>query len=252
MSQVNSQLARNRMLAKWRKALSDHDPLGERGKNKGYWEEGPQAVECLRKAGLLPVVMQEKETATNAKNWRPDWRSREAIWLLLDELTTYRKYVGKLVSGNQYMADLAEFCDQVERRLIKQKRMSRSSEAELIAKYIRSLRRDRAEIEKQYHKTWQKPFGVFGEIFHEAEYKRHPFKAFELESRFQIRIAKILRFFLGKDEGVDLRTIGRMVALFYQCTALAEVKEGRLVVCATKKELTVDAIYQKLRRAMMK
>jgi hypothetical protein len=76
----------------------------------------------------------------------------------------------------------------------------------------------------------------------------------DLDARFQTRLGAILRHSLHR---VSLKTISRLVVLCYICGELAEGHEDHLVIKqldnkSKRNELTIDAVYQKLRDAELR
>jgi len=101
-------------------------------------------------------------------------------------------------------------------------------------------------------------------MFEKAKYPSRLVKRIDLDTRFQIRVAVILRSYLpqkielspiersflpGKLE-VSLKTISRLTLLTYLCGKLGNESDGELVVDGRK--ITVSGVDQKLRDAKLK
>jgi hypothetical protein len=85
------------------------------------------------------------------------------------------------------------------------------------------------------------------QIFDGTPYPKHLLKRIDLDTRFQIRIAVILRSYLDRDFGISLRTISRLVALTYLASGLAREKDDLLLIPERKKPITVGGIDQTIR-----
>jgi len=118
--------------------------------------------------------------------------------------------------------------------------------------------------QKQVHSIPPRELAQFERIFDGARYPRRLVKRIDLDKRFQIRVALILRSYVPlrfdsiptygilKLPGVSLRTISRLTVLAYKCGELGEEKEDHLVVKGRKAPITVAGVYQKLRSAGLK
>jgi hypothetical protein len=260
-------------LKKWVAAFHDHDPdrrLDSRRHN--YWEEGEVAYESLRKTGLLSAV-----TLKDADhNWRRDWRAREAMRLLMREVKRYQAYAGELVERNHRFKDLTDFLDRMEKWFVKEQRRSHQSTARYLAKYPRMIQADRVLINDERSGVLSGPRGVWGQVLSKPKHHKLPMRQLDLDGHFQFRIAAIFRAFLvgntkitvrtkGKKEngvaprtitknepGVPLRTISRLVVLFYFCAGLAKFRDGHLIFGSNEKKLTVGGVDQKIRDAGLK
>jgi hypothetical protein len=96
-------------------------------------------------------------------------------------------------------------------------------------------------------------FRSWAERFNKFKYPERLLRRIDLDSRVQVRIAVVLRFYLDlEDTGVSRRTIARLVALAYICGGLAEVKAHKCVIKGTGHSLKVKDVEQTLRRAGVK
>jgi hypothetical protein len=96
-------------------------------------------------------------------------------------------------------------------------------------------------------------FAAWSERFNKFKYPRKLTRRIDLDSRFQVRFAVVLRHYLQlKITHVSLTTIARLVVLTYICGGLAGEQGGKLTIAGTGKRLTVGAVDQKLREAGLK
>jgi hypothetical protein len=86
-------------------------------------------------------------------------------------------------------------------------------------------------------------------IFEKAKYLRQLVKRIDLDARFQVRVAVILRSYLSRDY-ISLITISRLTLLTYICGNLGKMHDGKLIVDG--REITVLAVDQKIRDAHLK
>ena len=93
-------------------------------------------------------------------------------------------------------------------------------------------------------------------IFENAKYPRNLVRQRDLDKRFQLRVATILRLHLPSNLGVSLKTISRLTVLTYICGELrAEGPNGLFLLSkpsAKGGEITVRGVDGKLRNAGMK
>jgi hypothetical protein len=91
-------------------------------------------------------------------------------------------------------------------------------------------------------------------VFDGAKYPTDLVKRIDLDYRFQVRVAKILRSHLAHTCGISLRTISRLTVLTYLCGGLGRenINSDGLVVSGRKREITVTGVDQLLRDAGLK
>ncbi len=87
----------------------------------------------------------------------------------------------------------------------------------------------------------------FEQIFDKVTYPTALAKRIDLDKRFQIRVAVILRRYLSGEFRISLRTISRLVALTYLAGGLGREQDDRLLVEGRKRPITVGGIDQKIR-----
>jgi hypothetical protein len=94
---------------------------------------------------------------------------------------------------------------------------------------------------------------AWAERFNKFKYPAKLNRRIDVDSRYQVRFAVVLRHFLKRNmSGVSLKTIGRLVVLTYICGDLAVERDGKLTIPDTGKDLGVGAVDQKLREAGLK
>jgi hypothetical protein len=91
-------------------------------------------------------------------------------------------------------------------------------------------------------------------IFDTAEYPRDLVRQIDLDTRFQLRVALILRFYLQKDSGISLKTNSRLTVLTYICGKLRKEGPDRLFLKPNLRSggVSVGGVDQKLRAAGLK
>ena len=91
-------------------------------------------------------------------------------------------------------------------------------------------------------------------IFNGAKYPRDLVRQIDLDTRFQVRVAVILRHYLLKDFRISLRTISRLTVLAYICGKLRIEEPDCLFLDPALRSgrITVGGVDQKLRAAGMK
>ncbi len=96
-------------------------------------------------------------------------------------------------------------------------------------------------------------FRSWAERFNKFKYPERLLRRIDLDSRVQVRIAVVLRFYLDlEDTGISRMTIARLVVLAYICGGLAEVSAGECVIKGTGDPLEIKDVEQKLQRAGVK
>jgi hypothetical protein len=107
--------------------------------------------------------------------------------------------------------------------------------------------------EKRIHSIPPKELAERERIFDKVKYPRNLVRQIDLDARFQVRVAVILRFYLHRDFRISLRTISRLTVLTYICGNLRKEGDDKLFLKAKVKrgEITVGSVDQKLRAAGM-
>jgi hypothetical protein len=81
-------------------------------------------------------------------------------------------------------------------------------------------------------------------IFNNAIYPKNLVKQIDLDTRFQLRVAVILRHYLRKDFDISLRTISRLTVLTYICGGLCVEDEENIILDVDGKERTLKLLVE--------
>lgn len=108
-----------------------------------------------------------------------------------------------------------------------------------------------SDDEKKVHSIPPKELVQLEEIFNDAKYPRDLVRQIDLDTRFQVRVAVILRHYLLKDFRITLRTISRLTVLTYICGKLREEGPDLLFLNPKSRrgQITVGGVDQKIRTA---
>ena len=108
--------------------------------------------------------------------------------------------------------------------------------------------------EKKIHVFPPEELVQLEEIFDNAKYPRDLVRQIDLDTRFQVRVAALLRHYLLKDFGITLRTISRLTVLTYICGKLREEGPDHLYSNPKSRRgrITVGGVDQKIRAAGVK
>lgn len=88
--------------------------------------------------------------------------------------------------------------------------------------------------------------------FAQARYPERLLKRIQLDRRFQVRVATILRHYLPKRDGISLKTISRFTVLTYIAGSLGEEREDDLILERRKRPINVVNVDQIIRNAGIK
>jgi hypothetical protein len=227
-----------------------------------FWD-GNSACKELRRKHHLPDYSDQPIVIPHARLFR--------------EAETYLRFANKVVPHNQDFSDTLHFLTEAERWFIEgQKSLTLRAMVDQFNEIACLLREKRLAIQAQRENYWSEVLLASPDerdgwyldletqvlippdelvrtehIFEKARYPKELTRRSDLDSRFQIRLGTILRHFMA---GVSLRTIARLTVLCYICADLVEVdsRSNNLVIkqlkdSSTRNQLTVDAVYQKLR-----
>ena len=229
----------------------------------------------------LWVVLPNEETGVYPFGFLMEKLSRE--------VRMYKLYDSSVVTANQSFRDGLDVLSSIEKKLKKVKTQESSAKpgvdfvlsqcASAIEKARKSLeqRRDsywpevlmappeerrnwpiewpvRFDEKQQIQTIPPEPIAKLEEMLEDVKYPRKLMRQLDLDRRFQLRVATILRMYLQKDDGISLRTISRLTVLTYICGNLRKEGESRLFSSAKEKkgEITVRGVDQKLRAAGVK
>ena len=245
--------------------------------------EGSQARKELENSGFLMIVVPSWEPAP-----QPFTAFLQQVW---EEVETYKRIAGQVVYQNSQFRDVLDFLDGTLKRCKEvEARINLSSLSTKLHTLNRVLVGERQKVTKIYKAHWrqellkwwrpqraQQFFSVDRNtgLALEVEPERPPhvghaeeeiLKGFtawqkldreiDLDSRFQGRLGRVLRYWLPHPRRIHLRTISRLIALVYLCADLAEEHEksaqvvGRvpeLLIRQNNRVLSLSGLDQKLR-----
>jgi hypothetical protein len=90
------------------------------------------------------------------------------------------------------------------------------------------------------------------ERFNQAQYPKQLLKRIDLDRRFQVRVATILRSYLFREDRISLRTIARLTVLTYISGDLGRQEEDSVILEKRKRPITVSSVDQIIRTAGLK
>jgi hypothetical protein len=263
--------------AKLSKKPAGHDP----------WE-GHAAYRELSYTNKLWIVIPTAEVPDSPfHGWLTEKLAREVHF--------YRLFHKTIVPNNQCFKDTLDLLRATELKIKEAKTQKSSVKAELdgeLEKCSSVLEKTRIAIERRRETYWKE--SLFAEpaermtwmiefdddnqinsvppedlvqqerMFEKAKYPSRLVKRIDLDTRFQIRVAVILRSYLPhkielspiersylpQEREFSLKTISRLTLLTYLCGKLGNESDGELVVDGRK--ITVGGVDQKLRDAKLK
>jgi hypothetical protein len=206
---------------------------------------------------------------------------------LLWEVHVYKLYEESVVADNQNFGDAIAALAAAETKLKNVRTQKSPVKPEVdwtLSQCTSAIEKTRRSLEKRWDSYWQdvlfapprerKNWTVYVDdkkqlhwfppdeltkaekIFENAKYPRDLVRQLDLDRRFQLRVAVILRLHLRQDFGVSLKTISRLIVLTYICGRLRVEGPNRLFVLskpnAKSGDITVGRVYQKLHTAGMK
>jgi hypothetical protein len=198
------------------------------------------------------------------------------------EVRCYKPYATSVVADNQCFSDGIEALTAAETKL-KNVRTQESTVKRQVDKTLRrcrlAVKKVRRSLEKERDSYWQdvlfappkermkwsvyfddqkqvrrippEELAEWEKIFNRARYPGKLVKQRDLDRRFQVRVALILRFYLPAAIGISLRTISRLTVLTYICGKLRNEGPDRLYLQPRVPTggITVGSVDQKLRTA---
>jgi hypothetical protein len=204
---------------------------------------------------------------------------------LFREVHFYKLYATSVVTDNQCFRDGLDALSAVETKL-KKVRTQKSRVKREVDKTLRqcasAIEKTRRSLEERRDSYWQdvlfaeakerRKWSVYFKnkkqvqsippeeltqwerILDKTKYPRNLIRQIDLDTRFQVRVAKILRRYLPKRAGISLRTISRLAVLTYICGKLRAEGPDRLFSKPNVKGggITVGGVYQKLPTAGIK
>lgn len=219
----------------------------ERGSNPRTKEsddswEGLRACKELKRLGLVDAVLFNGPT----RNWRKD----HVVKQIIAEVNVYIKVADAGVTRiNDEFDTFDTFLQDAEQEFMALKRQFRLPELQrLAARCLERLREYMQRAEREKKAIWERRFNVAIGAF-DLKYRNEPLRDIDLDTRFQVGVAAVLRGYLPRQERVSFRTICRLVVLVYIAAQLAEEQSGELVIKNTRRKLYVPDVDQRLRRA---
>lgn len=259
---------------RWKSKFDEQARLFAAGRREHRHWEGDDAYRELQRKDALWLVLPEDEL--------DGWPFTSLMARLEAEISTYERFE-KVSQNNDCFRDALDALSGAERRLtrtILPESQAKGGVQAVLTKAISFLASRRVAMEQRRDSYWEetllagpqerKRWSVYMDkekhvhsippqelsdwekIFNDFSYPRKMVRQIDLDSRFQVRIAVILRFYLHQEDGVSLKTIARLTVLTYLCAGLAEDRNGHLTIRYTGKRLTVSAVDQKIRSAGLK
>jgi len=203
------------------------------------------------------------------------------------EVHVYRLYEASVVADNQNFGNAIDALSAAETQIRKVRTQESRAKPEVdktLSRCALAIEKARSSLEKRWDSYWQdvlftppkermnwtvyldndkqlqsfppEEIAKYEEIFQNAKYPRNLVRQIDLDKRFQLRVAVILRSHLRQDFGVSLRTISRLTVLTYICGRLRVEGPDRLFLFLKPNvksgEISVGGVDQKLRTAGMK
>lgn len=200
------------------------------------------------------------------------------------EVRVYHLYEASVVPDNQNFGDAIDALSAAETKIREVRTQASRVKQEVdktLSQRASAIEMVRSSLEKRWDSYWQDvlfappeermnwPVYVDDEkraqsippeernelekIFENAKYPRKLVRQLDLDKRFQVRVAVILRSYLPKDARVSLRTISRLTVLTYICGRLRVEGPNRLFQALKPNVrsggITVGGVDQKLRTA---
>ncbi len=232
--------------------------------------EGSAAVDELRNSGWLDFVQPVDDLM--------DLASLMLFRYVVREIEIYREVCDSDVRRDQEVAEVLGVLKRVEERLLVSRKTTGPQDLKgIFAKLASIVSQEKSSLEESKGSYWEQQLVAtrsarnkwlidmeelreviprellqVEEIFSNVSFPRKLIRRSDVDKRFQIRTATILRRYLAD---VSLETLSRLVVLCYLCGGLATVIDGAAYIRAApskatipaKRELTVGAVYQKLK-----
>jgi hypothetical protein len=273
---MTSEVETDKFRRMWIKKFDEQAQLHGRRLPRDHWE-GSYAYRELDNADNLWMVLPGSSTGDAFFSFLMEKLSRE-LWV-------YKIFGESVVTVNQCFGDGIEALSAAETKLTNVRTEESRAKTEVdstLGRYKSVLERARRSLERRRASYWEddlivpieermtRPVYVDDEkqvrsippeertksekMFENARYPRTLVRQIDLDRRFQLRVALILRSYLPQDSGTSLRTISRMTVLTYICGKLRVEGPNRLFLKPDVKggEISVGGVDQKLRDAGMK
>ena len=231
---------------RWRTYFRD-DHLKEQ-----FWE-GPKAYNELKRHGLLARVRLREADDTGQD--LEHFIAEHALPQICQEVSAYRERMLQIRNTIESTKNLDEWLEQ-QARACRTKaarlRQRYPETASTLEKLSGQLDGERRFLKYQQKQSWMFPMAAGGVHFRVLRMRPVPLQERELDSRFQLRLAFVLRVYLRKDYGISLTTIARLVVLFLVCAGLAQPNVGEVRLLHNGHPVSVRNVLQKLRRGGLK
>lgn len=224
---------------KWRNAFLAPRPV---------WE-GQRAVAELKRSVITKEPTGERVSTLSFVMGDPvhRWRPNEMLKKVFYEVIDYKK---QKVRRQSEFRQTEELFAGIYRKLTKN--ASRANDE--FVKYVlnnsaKSIERTRVAV-RDFEARTHSPLGIWEELWPNHPRVQRVGRRIDLDSRLQIQVAKMLRIFLIKEDGVSRRTVARLVVLVYLIAGLASERKdrGRLWIDNSQHLLSVRAVEEKLVR----
>jgi hypothetical protein len=248
-------------ITEWRRLLE---------REGGAWK-GTEAVAELKQKGLFDLIRDKTEASKPGES--------EAVSALTlddveeDELKTSKKPKPKLYNVwqsedlfrrvfeeiREYKEEVAgglkkKHIKKIDRFLDRQLKGIRKELADTSIRELKSVLEDLKEAAEKAKRSVVKSTtiierrrrGVWRHFWPENQRKELVPKKIDLDTRLQIELGKIFAVHMGPS-GITLETIARLIVLAYVAGDLAQLKEGRLKISASGRELTIRKVRDVLR-----
>lgn len=242
-------------LGRWRNEFGSVSPQQRRRDFRGEREqntlwEGEIVYHELEKAGVLQAVMLE---TVGSHGLPKGWRLRLGICAIAKEVLKYAEHAGRVVQKNKEIQWTDRFLQEMACRFLSESRAVHDPEIrKVLAGHRRQFNEERLRLQERQRRIWDSPPGVLGKVLIDHGYKRRrPVREPDLDTQFQIHVAKILRLYLDTED-VPRETICRLIVLIYLVGNLAKDKGGRAIINYRNQELKLSDVSQRLRRAGIK
>lgn len=250
---MTTEIEQNRFLKKWREALR----ALENAENHIFWEGGKACSELNRIGYLQRARMEGLEG--HRRSGIDDAIGHHMLLKLWSEVEEYRQKRGAVRTFIDSAKIHRDWLDRKGKECRGMADRLRSTDRDLaldLDRIAKTIHRAIRGIDYRSKERWKYP-----DLDNYVPYRgyRIPQQERELDSRFQVRIAVILRTFMMQDPTLtekeardskvpSLTTIARLVVLFLVCTDLAKkVDRDAVELLSSAKRITVRAVVQKLR-----
>jgi len=225
------------------------------------WDRG-SVVTDLEQANLLEF------TSLQGTSWSR--RQRALVKKVAKEIAGYRAYGEQTARLDQWFTNLKRYLRTTEQRLSAESKRSKIPDVgALLHRTSDLIKRARHEVSRMERVFWKSgpPVDWLSVLaIQRVGGRRHPNIIWEIDGRFQVRLAGFLGEFLSAEQRVrlkrskgpadnkpvDLKTISKLILLVYLVAGLAVDEGGGVFLrlgAETPRQLTAKNIDQNLKRA---